>query len=95
MNFIIELSSSQWRDRTYDIILVIVDVYMKYVWYFSCNENITAEDLTDLLYKYFFFFAELLKTLVTDQESLFINKFWFNFCFLLDVKWYLSTIYYL
>ena len=30
MNFIIRLLSSQWRDRTHNVILVIVDVYMKY-----------------------------------------------------------------
>ena len=91
MNFITELLSSQWRDRTYDVILVIIDVYTKYTWYLSCNEDITAKDLADLLYKCFFFFAESLKTLVTDWKSLFISKFWFSLCFLLNVKQHLST----
>ena len=75
MNFITELLSSQWRDKTHDVILVIIDVYMKYIWYLSCNEDITAENLVDLLYKHFFFFAKSLKILVTNQEFLFINKF--------------------
>ena len=86
MNFITELSSSQWRDRIYDVILVIIDIYIKYVWYLSCNEDITAEDLADLLYKHFFFFVKSSKTLITDWESLFINKFWFSLYFFLNVK---------
>ena len=91
MNFITELLFSQWRDRTHDVILVIVNVYMKYTWYLSCNKDITAEDLADLLYKCFFFFVKSLKTLVTNWEFLFISKFWFSFCFLLNIKWCLST----
>ena len=55
MNFITELLSFQWRDRTHDVILIIIDIYIKYMWYFSCNEDITAEDLANLLYKCFFF----------------------------------------
>ena len=66
---------------------------MKYTWYLFCNEDITAEDLTDLLYKYFFFFIKSLKTLITNQEFFFINKFWFSLCFLLNVKQCLLTAY--
>ena len=73
MNFITELSFSWWRDKTYNVILIIINIYIKYMWYFSCNEDITVEDLTNLLYKCFFFFIKSFKTLVTDQESLFIN----------------------
>ena len=91
MNFITELLSSWWKDKTYNVILIIIDVYMKYVWYFSCNKDITAKDLANLLYKYFFFFIKSLKTLVTNWESLFISKFWFSLCFLLNVKQHLST----
>ena len=75
MNFITELSSSWWRDKTYNVILIIINIYMKYTWYLFCNKDITAKDLANLLYKYFFFFAELSKTLITDWESLFISKF--------------------
>ena len=91
MNFITRLLFSQWRDKTHDVILVIVNIYIKYTWYLSYNEDITAEDLADLLYKHFFFFVKLSKTLVTDWEFFFINKFWFSLCFLLNIKQYLST----
>ena len=94
MNFITELLFSWWKNRTHNVILVIIDIYIKYMWYFFCNEDIIAEDLTDLLYECFFFFVESSKTLVTDWESFFINKFWFNLCFFLNVKWHLSTAYY-
>ena len=75
MNFITELLSSWWRDKTYNIILIIVNIYIKYMWYLSCNEDIIAKDLINLLYECFFFFAESLKTLITDWKSFFINKF--------------------
>ena len=67
MNFITELLFSQWRDKIYNVILIIIDVYMKYMWYLSCNKDIIAEDLTNLLYKYFFF-TKLSKTLIIDWE---------------------------
>lgn len=94
INFVIDLLSSHWRDHIYDIIFIMMNVFIKYSWYFSCSENIIAKNLAELLYERFFTLYETLKTLVFNQEFLFISKFWSSLCFFLDVRRRLLIAYY-
>jgi hypothetical protein len=50
MDFITGLLPSSWRGSAYDAILVIVEMYTKYVLYLPCTKEIDAPKLAELLY---------------------------------------------
>jgi hypothetical protein len=93
MNFIIDLSSSRYRDLVYDAILIMIDRFIKYSRYISVRKNWNAEFLDDVLFDEIFSKLDMSLSLVSDRESLFIFKYWFDFCYHLRMKIRLSIIY--
>ena len=95
MNFIISLFSLSWWDWTYDVILVIINYYIKIMRYFSTIFNIDASELTE------FFIDTILKNynssmfLITNHEFLFMSSYWSLFCYQLKIKWKLNTAFHL
>jgi hypothetical protein len=93
MDFITGLPPSSWRGSTYDAILVIVEMYTKYVLYLPCTKEIDAPELAELLYDRMIPLWGMPENLVSDRGSLFTSEFWSTFCWLLAVKRRLSTAY--
>jgi len=91
MNFIMNLFSLSWQSWTYDIILVIINCYIKMTRYFSTTFNIDASELTE------FFINMILKDynlsifLITNCRFLFTSSYWSSFCYQLKIKWKLNT----
>ncbi len=91
MNFIVGLLSLGWHGQTYDIILVIIDHYIKMVRYFLTTSDIDASELAEL------FIDTILKdygsstSLITDHGSLFTSYYWSSFCYYLCTRQNLST----
>ena len=75
MNIIISLLSSKCRNNMYDVILVIVDHYIKMTQYISVNKTFNAMKLADIFFKQIMCCFETSKKIVSDKDSIFINSF--------------------
>ncbi len=75
MNFITDLSSSKWKKVMYDLILVIVNYYMKMTHYLSIKKILTVIKLAKLFFKKIALRYEISNDIVIDKDSLFISAF--------------------
>ena len=95
MNFIMNLFSSSQQSWAYNIILVIINHYIKMTRYFSTTFNINALKLTEL------FIDTILKNynssmfLITNHEFLFTSSYWSLICYQLKIKWKFNTTFHL
>ena len=90
INFITDLSSSKWKEVVYDLILVIVDYYMKMTCYLSTKKILTVVELTKLFFEKIALKYEILNDIVINKDSLFISVFWSKICYHVKMKWWLS-----
>ena len=90
MNFIINLSSSKWKEVMYDSILVIVDYYMKMMHYLFIKKTLTVVKLTELFFEQIVLKYEILNDIIINKDSLFINVFWSKICYHVKMKRRLS-----
>ena len=86
--------STNWKEDSYDSILVIVDRLIKIVHYEPVKITINAaglsEDIIDVIVRH----HSLPNSIVTDRGSLFTSKFWLSLCYFLGIKRRLSTAFY-
>ncbi len=90
MNFITDLSSSKWKEVMYDLILVIVDHYMKMMCYLSMKKTLTVVELAELFFKKIALKYEISSDIIINKDSLFINAFWSKICYHAKMKRWLS-----
>jgi len=90
MNFITDLSSSKWKEVVYDLILVIVDHYMKMTRYLSIKKTLTVVKLAELFFEKIALRYEISNDIVIDKDSLFISAFWSKICYHVKMKRRLS-----
>ncbi len=95
VNFIINLSSSKWQNKMYNTVMILVKSFIKFVIYILCCKNMNAFKLVKLLYDCLFDFFDMSKNLMSDQNILFISKFWSSLCYYLEAKHRLLIAYYL
>ena len=50
IDFITGLPLSKWQGHTYNAVLVIVDMFIKFAWYILTTLDISAEELAVLFY---------------------------------------------
>ena len=93
MNFIIKLLSSNWLNKIYDIILIIVDTLTKFSLYVLYIKNIKANDLRKLYYNYIFIIYNTFKNLILNCNIFFISHYWFIFYYYLNIKHCLLTVF--
>ena len=82
---------SDWKNDSYDSILVIVDRLTKMVHYEPVKVTIDTPGLAEVIIDVVVWHHGLPDSIVTDRSSLFISKFWSSLCYFLGVKWRLST----
>ena len=95
MNFITNLSSSKWKKVMYDLILVIVNYYMKMMCYLFMKKTLTVVKLTEFFFKKIALKYEISNDIIIDKDSLFISAFWSKICFHAKMKQWLSIIFHL
>ncbi len=95
MNFITDLSSSKWKEVMYDLILVIVNHYMKMTRYLFMKKTLTVIELAELFFEKIALRYEISSDIVIDRNSLFINAFWSKICYHVKMKWWLSIVFHL
>ncbi len=59
----------------YDLILVIIDYYMKMTCYLSIKKTLTVIKLAKLFFEKIALRYEILNDIIIDKDSLFINVF--------------------
>ncbi len=74
------LISADWKDDSYDSILVIVDRLTKIVHYESIKVTIDGLGLVEVIIDVIVWHHKVSESIVTDQGLLFISKFWFLLC---------------
>ncbi len=77
----------------YDLILVIVDHYMKMTRYLSIKKTLTVIKLTKLFFEQIALKYEISNDIVIDKDSLFISAFWSEICYHVKMKQQLSIIF--
>ena len=95
LDFIIELSSLKWYDEVYNIVLVLVKTFTKFVIYILYHKNIDISELAELIYNHFISLLNMSQNLMSDQNILFTSKFWLSFYYYLSIKYKLFITYYL
>ena len=82
---------TDWKGKSYDLILVIVDRLTKMVHYKPVKITIDAPGLAEVIIDVVIRHHGLHNSIITDWGSLFTLKYWSLLCYFLDIKRRLST----
>jgi hypothetical protein len=93
MNFIINLLFSKRREQIYDVVLIIINRYIKYFKYILIKKDWITKHLANELFDEIFFKQEMSKFIIFDKDSLFTFNFWSNFCYHLKIKIRLNIVF--
>jgi len=94
MNFITDLSFSKWKEVVYDSILMIVNHYMKMMYYLFMKKTLTIIKLAELFFEKIALKYEVSSDIIIDKDNLFISAFWSEICYHVKMKRRLSIIFY-
>jgi hypothetical protein len=97
LNFIIKLLPSEELiiEVVFDFILVITDRLIKYGYFISYKESLSAEELAYAFNKHIIGNHEILKKIINDRDKLFTLRFWKSLVDQLGIHYKLSTGYHL
>ena len=92
MDFVTGLPiSTDWKDKSYDLILVISDRLTKMVHYKPVKITIDTPGLAEVIIDVVVRHHDLPDSIITNRRSLFMSKFWSLLCYFLGIKRRLST----
>ena len=92
MDFVIGLPiSTNWKEDSYNSILVIVDWLIKIVYYEPVKITINAPSLAEVIIDVIVWCHGLPNSIVTNRGLLFTSKFLLSLCYFLGIKYRLST----
>lgn len=75
LDFITDLLPFTWREKTYNLILIIVEPLIKYILYEPITKDMTLEDLVEILYDTLIKYFTVLKHIVSDCAKIFTLMF--------------------
>ena len=75
MNFVIELSSNKRRDVVFDLILMIVDRYIKMIKYILIIKKINVAKLTKVFFEEIVLRFDMSDEIVNDRNFVFTSEF--------------------
>ena len=85
--------STDWKEDSYDFILVIIDRLIKTVQYTLVKVTINTPGLAEVIINVVVCHHSLPDLIVTDRGSFFTLKFWSSLCYFFEIKWRLFTIF--
>ena len=95
MDFVTGLPiSTDWKGKSYNSMLVIVNWLTKMVYYKPVNVTIDALGLAEVIIDVVVRHHGLLDSIINNWGSLFTSKLWSLLCYFLGIKWWLSTAFY-
>ena len=74
------------KSDSYNSILVIIDQFIKMVYYKPVKVTIDTPGLAKLIIDVVVRHYRVLESIVTDRDLLFISKFWSLLCYFLGIK---------
>ncbi len=82
MNFIINMLSAKnsYIEKTNDAILIMINKLIKHAIYISMIKDLNIEKLMNLLWREFISQHEMMRSIISNWDSLFINHFWITLC---------------
>ena len=83
--------STNWKDGSYDFILVIIDQLTKMVHYEPVKDTINAPELAEVILDMVVRHHGVPDSIVSNRGSLFTSKFWSSLGYFLGIKRRLST----
>ena len=95
MDFIIKLLLLKLYKKKFDLILVIINYYIKMAHYLPTIIIVNAEELADLFIENVLTKYGILKSIILNKGSLFTSQFWSELYRKLRIKRGLSTIFHL
>ena len=75
MNFVTELSLNKYKNVVYNVILVMIDRYIKMIKYLSVFIIIDAAALTELFFIKIIYRYDIFYNIVNNRDFVFINVF--------------------
>ncbi len=78
--------STNWKDDTYNLILVIIDQLMKIIYYELVKITIDISGLAKIIVDVVIWYHGLPNSIVSDQSSVCISKFWSSLCYFFRIK---------
>ena len=90
---ITKFSSSKWRKKIYDSIMMIVNRYIKMTIYVSIKFTMKANKMCDLLFDDVFLKYDSSKNIISNREFLFTNNFWSILCYHAKIKRKLNIVF--
>jgi len=94
MDMITGLPSSKHSNSIYDVILMVVDRYIKMTWYISISKTLTAMQLADIFFEKIICRYETSKEIVSDRGLIFTSSYWSEVCYQVKIKRWLNTAFY-
>ena len=92
IDFIVRLPPSRHKSNVYNSILMMVNWYIKMVWYLLTNVIIKFHKLDDLLMEEVFLHdSGAFMSIISDKDSVFISDYWSELCYHMKIKQWLST----
>jgi len=93
MNFITDMLSAKnsYIEKTSDAILIMINKLIKHAIYISTIKDLNVKRLANLLWREFVSQHEMMRSIILNRDSLFINHFWITLCWHLKAKRKLST----
>lgn len=87
INFVISFPiSTNWKDISYELILVIVNYLKKIVYYKLVKVIINITGLLKVIIHVVIWEHDLPELTISDRDSLFRSKFWSLLCYLFKIK---------
>ncbi len=86
MNMITGLPLSKHNDNVYNVILMIVNCYIKMTQYISISKTLTVMQLTDIFFEKIVCRYKTLKEIVSDRDSIFTSSYWLKVCYQTKIK---------
>ena len=94
MDFVTLPILTDWKEKNYDSILVMVNRLTKMIDFEPVKITIGALRLAEVIINVVVRHYGLPDSIVTDRGSLFTSKFWSSLCYFLGIKRKLSTAFY-
>ena len=87
INFVTGLPiSTDWKDNSYDFIIIIVDRLTKIVHYKLIKLIINVAGLAKVILDVVIWHHGLPYSIMSDRGLLFTSKFWLSLCYFLGIK---------
>ena len=75
MNIITDLLLCKWNNSVYDVILMIVDCYIKMIRYISISKTFTVIELADIFFEEIVCWYDISKKIILDRDLIFISSY--------------------